>query len=107
MSLSENSSLAHLVFFTLKDSSSAASAALIEACRKHLTNHPGTVHFSVGPRAEAYDRPVNDSHFDVALVLVFSSQTDHDRYQTSERHEQFITEQNGNWAKVRVFDTLV
>ena len=99
--------LAHLVFFTLKDRSPAARDALVAACHKYLTDHPGTVHFSAGPRGAAYVRPVNDQEFDVALAVVFATEADHDAYQSAPRHKEFISEQSGNWAKVRVFDALV
>lgn len=101
------SGLAHLVFFTLKDRSPAARDALVGACRKYLSDHPGTVHFSAGLRAESYARPVNDRDFDVALAVVFATEADHDAYQAAPRHKQFIAEQSGNWAQVRVFDALV
>ena len=97
--------LIHAVFFTLKDRSARARDALVAACRKYLTDHPGTVHFSTGTRAEPYERPVNDREFDVALVVVFATQADHDQYQQAPRHKQFIAEQSGNWAQVRVFDS--
>jgi hypothetical protein len=107
MATSSEARLAHVVFFTLKERTAAARDSLIAACNKYLNDHPGTVHFSVGVRAEAYARPVNDKTFDVALVLVFESQADHDRYQEAPRHKQFIAEQSPNWAEVRVFDALV
>jgi hypothetical protein len=97
----------HAVFFTLKDRSPAACDALVAACRKYLTDHPGTVHFSAGRRGEAYTRPVNDQAFDVALVVVFATPEDQDRYQTAPRHQKFVKEQSSNWAQVRVFDALV
>jgi hypothetical protein len=99
--------LAHVVFFTLKNRSESARDALVAACRKYLTDHPGTVHFSAGPRGTAYVRPVNDQEFDVALVLVFATEADHERYQSAPRHREFVAEQSGNWAQVRVFDALV
>jgi hypothetical protein len=99
--------LAHLVFFTLTDRSSASVDAFVGLCREHLSDHPGTVHFSAGPRGESYTRPVNDQEFDVALVLVFQSEADHDAYQVSPRHKQFLAEASQRWAKVRVFDALV
>ncbi|RIK75803.1 MAG: stress responsive protein [Planctomycetota bacterium] len=99
--------LAHLVFFALKDPSADAREALIAACRKHLPQHEGVVHFSVGVRGEAYQRPVNDRQFDVALVIVFDSEAAHDRYQESAAHKQFIAEQASNWSSVRVFDAIV
>ncbi len=65
--------LAHLVFFTLKDHSAASRESFLAACRKYLTDHPGTVHFSVGLHEPSYQRPVNDQDFDVSLVVVFDS----------------------------------
>jgi len=98
--------LSHAVYFSLKDRSPVAAKALVAACEKYLTRHPGTVWFSVGTVA-AYDRQVNDRDFDVALEIVFDSHAAHDAYQTAERHQQFIAEQAPNWAKVRVFDVDV
>ena len=95
--------LSHVVYFTLKNRTPEAAAALVAACRKHLTGHPGTVAFSVGTLAH-YDREVNDRDYDVALTIVFESHAAHDAYQTAQRHEQFIAENATEWAKVRVFD---
>lgn len=105
MSTESSLSLSHLVFFSLKESSQSAIDSLVAACKKYLTDHPGTIHFSVGPRAEKYQRPVNDQEFDVALVLVFATDEDHQTYQTSDRHQQFLAEQLDNCSKVRVFDS--
>jgi len=99
--------LAHIVFFTLKDSSPEACQRLVEACQKHLSGHPGTVHFSAGTRAEQYARDVNDREFHVALHLVFENSAAHDQYQAAERHQTFIAENKDNWANVRVFDSIV
>ncbi|MBX3426277.1 MAG: Dabb family protein [Pirellulales bacterium] len=99
--------LSHGVYFTLKDRSPAACAALVSACNKHLPEHEGLVHMSVGIRGEQYQRPVNDQDFDVALTLVFATEADHERYQVSARHKQFIAENAPTWAKVRVFDALI
>lgn len=99
--------LAHMVFFTLKDSSSAKIDDLIGACHKYLTNHPGVVYFSVGALNKDLSREVNDKDFHVALHVVFNSRDAHDVYQVAARHAQFIEEQKGNWAKVRVFDSDV
>lgn len=99
--------LLHAVFFTLKDRDPAAREVLTAACRKYLIDHPGTVHFSAGPRAAEFVRPVNDQTFDVALLLVFATIEDHDRYQADPRHKQFIDEQSPGWAQVRVFDAFV
>ena len=104
MSTESSPSLSHLVFFTLKDPSQTNIESLVAACRKYLTDHPGTVHFSVGSRAEHYQRPINDQVFHVGLVLIFATDEDHEKYQTSERHQQFLAEQLDNCSHVRVFD---
>jgi hypothetical protein len=99
--------LAHNVFFTLKDKTPAARQKLVDACRKYLTGHPGTVSFAVGTRAEELQRPVNDRDFDVSLHLVFTDKAAHDRYQDSPRHVQFVEENKDTWKQARVFDSLV
>jgi hypothetical protein len=99
--------LAHNVYFSLHDNSAQARQKMIEACRKYLSNHPGTVFFAVGILAEELKRAVNDRDFDVALHVIFTNQAAHDAYQVASRHEQFITENKANWKQVRVFDSLV
>ena len=99
--------LAHNVYFALKDNSPDAVQKMLDACRKYLSGHPGTVLFAVGTLAAELNRPVNDRDFDVALHLVFQDQAAHDQYQDAPRHEQFIEENQANWRKVRVFDSVV
>ena len=45
--------------------------------------------------------------FDVALHVVFTDRAAHDAYQADATHDRFIAEMKHNWAKVRVFDSLV
>jgi len=52
-------------------------------------------------------RPVNDQDFDVALHLVFANRADHDMYQDAPRHLKFVEENKADWAKVRVFDSII
>ena len=99
--------LAHNVFFTLKDKSPEAKKQLVDACKKYLSKHPGTVFFAAGTLCEELDRPVNDRDFDVGLHVIFKTKADQDRYQEAPLHLQFIEENKGNWAKVRVFDSVV
>ena len=98
--------IAHSVYFTLKDRSPEAAAALVASCREHLTGHPGEVAFSVGTVAP-FDRQVNDRDWDVMLLVVFATVAAHYAYQTAPRHEQFIADNALGWAKVRVFDAEV
>ena len=107
MALDAAPRLLHAVFLTLKDRSPQACDALVGACEKYLTDHPGAINFSAGLRGQEYVRPVNDQQFDVALVIVFATEADHDRYQSAPRHRTFVEEQSPNWAEVRVFDALV
>ena len=99
--------LAHDVYFKLNDASPEARAKLVAACKKYLTGYEGTVYFSAGTVAAELDRPVNDRDFDVALHVYFKDRAAHDKYQEHPRHKQFIEEQQGNWKKVRVFDSWV
>jgi hypothetical protein len=97
--------LVHNVFFTLKDNSPAARAKLLQACRKHLSTHPGTVFFACGTLEDTLRRPVNDLEFDVGLHVIFQNKAAHDAYQVAAAHLQFIEENKENWKKVRVFDS--
>lgn len=97
--------MAHMVFFTLAESSDTNTDTLIAACHKHLADHDGVTHFSVGARAKDLSRPVNATSYDVALHVVFESREAHDTYQTHPRHLAFIKEAKSLWSKVQVFDS--
>jgi hypothetical protein len=96
--------IGHMVYFTLQEPSTEAMERLMASCRKYLTGHDGTVYFGVGPRTADLEREVNDREFHVALQMIFADRAAHDRYQVSDRHQQFIAENRDSWAKVRVFD---
>ncbi len=104
--MAERTRFSHMVYFTLKDASPAACDALVAACEKHLTDHPGTDFFSAGTLADT-TREVNDREYHVCLNLIFADRASHDAYQVAERHDLFIAENKDNWAKVRVFDADV
>ena len=97
--------LAHVVYFSLKDKSPEKQQSLVAACEKYLKPQPGVVFYSSGVREADLQREVNDTDFDVSLMLVFESRESHDRYQTDATHDAFIAEQKDNWAAVRVFDS--
>jgi hypothetical protein len=103
----ESKVLAHDVYFALNDPSAEAKAKLLAACKKYLTGHEGTTFFAAGTLAGELNRPVNDRDFDVALHVYFRDKAAHDKYQEAPRHKQFIAEMEGNWKKVRVFDSWV
>jgi hypothetical protein len=99
--------LSHDVYFSLTDNSPQAKEKLISACKKYLSDHPGTIWFAAGPLGEEFQRDVNDRGFDVALHLVFRNKAAHDQYAKAEKHMKFIEENKGNWKQVRVFDSYV
>ena len=103
----EERMVVHDVYFSLKDNSPEAKAKLVAACKKYLTNHPGSVRFAVGVLADDMKRDVNDRDFDVALHLVFKNKAAYDQYEKSERHLKFKEENNDNRKKVRVFDSYL
>jgi hypothetical protein len=105
--LAQERALAHDVYFTLNDGSPAAQKALVDACRKHLTGHDGTVFFAAGTRATELSREVNDQAYHVSLHVYFKDKAAHDAYQDHPRHKQFIEEMKANWKAVRVFDSWV
>jgi len=107
MASNDSKTFAHMVYFILKDGSAASQETLVESCKKYLNDHDGLQYFSVGRRAEAYQRPVNNTDFHVALHLIFATEADHDRYQKSDRHQRFIDENKESWAQVQVFDAMV
>ncbi len=98
--------LTHAVFFELKANDEASIKALVDGCYKYLAPHDGIVYFSAGARHTDYKRDVNDLTFDVALTIVFESIEAQDAYQVTEPHKKFIEELSGNWASVRVFDSV-
>ena len=99
--------IGHMVFFKLKESTPEARQKLVDACKKYLATHEGTVYFSAGVLSDEFKREVNDRDWDVALHLVFASKAAHDKYQDHPDHLKFIDENKAGWAKVRVFDSEV
>jgi hypothetical protein len=98
--------LVHNVYFSLIDRSAAARQQLVAACRRYLPGHPGIVFFACGELCAELVRDVNDRDWDVGLHVIFKDKSAHDFYQETEAHLTFIAENRGNWARVRVFDSL-
>jgi hypothetical protein len=96
--------LVHNVYFSLNESSPQNVQKLVASCKKHLTDHPGTVLFACGGVSDL-NRSVNDRDWDVGLHIIFKNRAAHDLYQDAPRHQQFIEENKASWKKVRVFDS--
>lgn len=99
--------IGHMVYFKLKDSTPANREKLVAACHKYLSDHEGTVYYAAGPIAETFKGPFNDRDWDVALHLVFTDKSAHDKYADHPEHLKFIEENKDTWAKVRVFDSEI
>ncbi len=101
--------LAHMVFFALKDHSPESREKFLASCQKYLSEHEGTVYFSVGTIAEDKDvqEPVSVKDFDVALHVVFENKAAKAKYLASEQHKQFVDENHDSFAGVRVFDSFL
>ena len=99
--------LAHNVFFHLIDSSAEKVEELVNACKTYLNVQPGIVFFAAGPICKELARDVNDRNWHVGLHIVFEDKAAHDQYQDDATHNRFIELMKGNWASVRVFDSLV
>jgi hypothetical protein len=99
--------LAHMVFFELKEDSTEARSRQVSACQKYLSDHEGTLHFSVGTIASECQRDVNVRNFQVALHIIFRDKASHDQYQKHPRHVQFIEENRQHWKSVRIFDSYL
>ena len=100
--------LAHMVFFTLKDHSAESREKFVASCKKYLDGHEGVSFFAVGTIAEDVVEPgVSVRDFDVALHVIFASKAAERKYLEHPRHRQFVAENKGSFAKVRVFDSYL
>jgi hypothetical protein len=81
----EETQIAHMVYFTLKDNSPTAKAALVGACKKYLTKHTGEAFFRAGTRATEFKQAVNDLDFDVSLHIIFQDPAAYERYVVAPR----------------------
>jgi len=59
-----------------------------------------------GIRDADLTREVNDTAFDVSLVVILKDRAAHDDYQYHPEHITFIERNKETWASVRVFDSV-
>jgi Stress responsive A/B Barrel Domain len=104
----EGPKLAHMVFFALKDHSTAARDKFVASCHQYLSKHEGTAYYSVGIIADDVVEPgVSVRDFDVALHLVFEDKAAEAKYLKDPRHLKFVEENRALFDKVRVFDSYL
>ncbi|MEX0776202.1 MAG: Dabb family protein [Phycisphaeraceae bacterium] len=94
----------HMVFFWLKDGTSAVQqAALEQDCRQMLGQVPGVRQLWAGKPAMT-PRDVVDNSYHVGLCVVLDDQAGHDAYQVHDLHQQFIARHKPHWQRVQVYD---
>jgi hypothetical protein len=99
--------LGHNIFFALKEPTLENKAALIDACKKRLSQHPGIVFFAVGVRDENISGAFNDRDYDVALHMIFTGRDALKNYARTADHQKFIVESTPLLKGVRIFDSTV
>jgi hypothetical protein len=99
--------LAHSIFFSLKEPSDENIAKLVEACKNHLSQHPGIVFFAVGTRDEKINGGFNDKAYDVALHMVFTGREALGAYARTPGHQKFVAESATMLKGLRIFDSTV
>lgn len=99
-------SIAHVVYFWLKNPASAEDRAVFE---KSLTTFIKSSKFAktyhIGIPAATPQRPVVDASYTYNLIVTFDTLEDQEGYQTEPVHLQFIEECKDLWEKVVVYDS--
>ena len=103
----DETAVAHMVYFELKDKTPEAKKKLVDACYKYLKNHDGVLYFSAGPRAEDVKEKVSAPDWDVALHIVFKDAASLKKYGPHDDHQKFINENKDNWKGVKVYDSKI
>ena len=96
----------HTVLFWLNNSKSQSDR---EDFEKHLSNFIGSSNYvkskHIGTMAPS-KREVVDSSYDYALIVTFSTEDDHEKYQQEPVHIKFVEEASHLWKKVVVYDSV-
>ena len=95
----------HAVYFWLKDDLTPPQTAAFLAGARSLTTIASVRQAHLGVPAPT-DRPVIDRSYSHALVVIFETQEDHDRYQTDPIHDRFRDECGTFWKKVLIYDSI-
>lgn len=98
----------HCVHFWLKPDLSVDQRAAFAGGLRALANSPNVATLRVGVPAGEAVRDVVDSSWDYQLLVHFTSEEAHDRYQSADddAHSLFIQEFASHWSKVLVMDSV-
>ncbi len=97
--------LVHAVYFWLKPGLKPADIASFEKFANALTSIPSVRQGWVGKPA-ATNRPIIDSSYSYALVVVFDDMAGHDVYQVHPIHDAFRENCEKFWSQVKIYDSI-
>lgn len=96
----------HSVYFWLRDDLSAEERDRFARGVNALRDIESVRHAWIGGPAPTPDRPVIDSSYSCALIVVFDDMGGHDEYQVHPLHERFKQECGDLWTRVLIYDSL-
>jgi hypothetical protein len=100
------STLAHHVYFWLKNPDSKEDVAQLLKGVKTLTSIETIKGFHIATPAATEDRNVIDTSYSVSWLAFFDSEADEQIYQTHPTHLKFIENYEHLWSKVVVYDSV-
>ena len=95
----------HSVYFWLKSDLTPQQVNAFHEGIASLTSIGSVKYAHTGPPAPT-DRPIIDSTYSQALILVFDDQVGHDSYQDHEDHEAFRQTCDNFWHKIVIYDCV-
>lgn len=95
----------HSVYFWLADGLSVEDVEAFQKGLESLRAVETVASIHIGVPAKTEKRPVIDTSYDYALIILFQSIEAHDFYQTSAGHLAFVKNCGKFWKKVQIYDT--
>lgn len=100
------STLAHHVYFWLKNPESKTDVAELIRGVKTLTSIETIKSFHIATPAATEDRNVIDNSYSVSWLAFFDSEADEQIYQVHPTHLKFIASCEHLWSRVVVYDSV-
>lgn len=97
--------LYHCVYFWLKPELTPAQRADFRRGVESLAGIRSVEKVAVGTPAATERRPVIDSTYDVALVVICRDVAAHDAYQVDPIHLAFVEKFKTFWTRVQIYDS--
>lgn len=100
------STLAHHVYFWLKNPASKEDLAQLIRGAKTLTRIETIKGFHISLPASTEDRDVIDNSYQISWLAFFDNEADEHLYQVHPIHLKFIEDCSHLWSKVVVYDSV-